>query len=63
MIDGSNWMFFCYFSDIKNEKNVQAVLKDVEGFKIEELHHIDPQVKNILPTKQEIEEEKNNIQS
>lgn len=39
------------------------MLKGVEDFKHDELKHIKPEIKNVLPTQEEIEAEKKNAQS
>lgn len=46
------------FSEIQQEKGQQELLKSIESFSPEKLHHADTEEKNPLPTKEVIEAEK-----
>ncbi|KAH9529902.1 hypothetical protein DERF_003758 [Dermatophagoides farinae] len=44
--------------EIEQEKGQQQLLKSIETFEAEKLHHAKTEEKNPLPTKEEIEAEK-----
>ena len=49
---------FCFQIEIEQEKGQQQLLKSIETFEAEKLHHAKTEEKNPLPTKEEIEAEK-----
>ena len=47
-----------FYADLEQEKGQQQLLKSIEDFSPEKLHHTSTEEKNPLPTKEVIEAEK-----
>ena len=52
------FFFFLIILEIEQEKGQQQLLKSIETFEAEKLHHAKTEEKNPLPTKEVIEAEK-----